>query len=99
MRFNMNLIGQCLNALSSWVAVSLSDRMPRRMVLVWGTALCSLMLAANAGFSAAWAGYVEGGGTKNLAIGRAGAAFYILFNIVYAFTVSDSYAFVIHSIF
>ncbi|EJD04682.1 general substrate transporter [Fomitiporia mediterranea MF3/22] len=84
MQFNMNLIGQCLNALVAWFACTLEDRMPRRLVLVWGTFGCSLMLAANAGFSATWASY--GDGPKNLNIGRAGAAFYILFNLVYAFT-------------
>lgn len=86
MQFNMNLIGQCLNALTAWFAVSLSDCMPRRAVLTWGTLACSLMLAANAGFSAAWASY--GDGPKNLSVGRAGAAFYIFFNLAYAFTVS-----------
>ncbi|EJD05087.1 general substrate transporter [Fomitiporia mediterranea MF3/22] len=84
MQFNMNLIGTCCNALVAWVAVSLEDRMPRRKVLVWGTLGCSLMLAANAGFSAAWANYEEG--HQNLDVGRAGAAFFFLFGVVYAFT-------------
>ena len=74
MQFNMNLIGQCLNALTAWTAVSLDDRMPRRLVLTWGTFGCSLMLAANAAFSAAWDGFEEG--NENLSVGRAGAAFY-----------------------
>jgi hypothetical protein len=30
MQFAMNLIGACTSAIMSWVAVSLSDRMPRR---------------------------------------------------------------------
>lgn len=85
MQFNMNLINQCLSAISAWTATSLEDRMPRRMVLTWGTFGCSLMLAANAAFSAAWASY--GDGPKNLNVGRAGAAFYMLFGVVYAFTV------------
>ena len=103
MQFNMNLIGTCCNALVAWTAVTLEDRMPRRRVLVWGTLLCSLMLAANAGFSAAWATYQPD--HENLNVGRAGAAFFckytqlphlsiciaycllVLFNVVYAFTV------------
>ncbi|PAV20274.1 MFS lactose permease [Pyrrhoderma noxium] len=84
MQFNMNLISTCCAAAAAWFAVSLEDRMPRRGVLVWGTAMCSVLLAANAGFSAAWASYANG--KENLSIGRAGAAFFFLFNIVYAFT-------------
>jgi len=84
MQFNMNLIGSCLSAVTAWFAVSLEDRMPRRKVLVYGSIACSVMLAINAGFSALWASY--GDGPKNLAIGRAGATFFFLFGIVYAFT-------------
>ena len=73
----MNLIGTCCSALAAWTAVSLEDRMPRRRVLVWGTLGCSLMLAANSGLSAAWAGYDEG--NQNLNVGRAGAAFFCEF--------------------
>ena len=73
MQFNMNLISTCCAAAAAWFAVSLEDRMPRRGVLVWGTAMCSVLLAANAGFSAAWASYVNG--KENLSVGRAGAAF------------------------
>ncbi len=58
-----------------------------RTVLVWGTIGCSVLLAANAGFSAAWANEVNKE-VKNLALGRAGAAFYFLFGVVFAFTVS-----------
>ncbi|KAL5478685.1 hypothetical protein ACEPAI_1962 [Sanghuangporus weigelae] len=84
MQFNMNLINQCMSAISAWTATALEDRMPRRRVLTWGTFGCSLMLAVNAAFSAAWASY--GDGPKNLNVGRAGAAFYMLFGIVFAFT-------------
>lgn len=97
----MNLIGTCCSGAAAWFAVSLEDRMPRRKVLIWGTLACSILLAANAAFSAVWAGYGE---VKNLNIGRAGAAFFckhvpflfssyeltfliVLFGVVYAFTV------------
>jgi len=55
MQFSLNLVAQCVSAVSAWTAVSVADRLPRRKALVIGTALCSLMLAANAGFSAKWA--------------------------------------------
>lgn len=55
MQFSLNLVGQCVSAVSAWAAVSVTDRLPRRKVLVFGTACCCLMLAANAGFSAKWA--------------------------------------------
>ncbi|KLO11655.1 general substrate transporter [Schizopora paradoxa] len=75
----------CISAAAAWYAVSLEDRMPRRTVLVWGTLGCSVLLAANAGFSAAWANEVNKE-VKNLSLGRAGAAFYFLFGVVFAFT-------------
>ncbi|KAG8977218.1 hypothetical protein FRC05_002218 [Tulasnella sp. 425] len=84
MQFILNLVNSFVQAITAWVAVSLTDRMPRRHVLVFGTALCSLMLAANAGFSAKWATY--GATNKNLNVGRAGAASFFLFNSAYAFT-------------
>ena len=79
-------LGTCISAVAAWYAVSLEDRMPRRSVLIWGTLACSFLLAANAGLSAAWAGEVNKE-VKNLSLGRAGAAFYFLFGVVYAFTV------------
>jgi len=84
MQFNINLIGTCVSALVAWIAVSFEDRMPRRRVLIWGTLLCSVMLAANAGLSAKWASY--GDGPKDPNVGRAGVTFLMLFGVVYAFT-------------
>ncbi|KDQ20610.1 hypothetical protein BOTBODRAFT_61717 [Botryobasidium botryosum FD-172 SS1] len=84
MQFSMNLISTCMSAIAAWVAVSLSDRMPRRKVLVIGTFCCSVLLGINAGLSAKWASY--GTGPKNLDVGKLAAAFFFLFNIVYAFT-------------
>jgi len=84
MQFSMNLIGVCTAAICSWVAVSLSDRMPRRKVLVWGTLGCSILLGCNAGLSAKWASY--GAEDKNLDVGRLAAAFFFLFGCLYAFT-------------
>jgi len=84
MRFAMNLIGTCTSAIAAWVAVSLSDRMPRHKVLTYGTFICAVMLGINAGLSAKWASY--GTGPKDLNIGRLAAAFFFLFGVVYAFT-------------
>jgi hypothetical protein len=55
MQFSLNLVSQCISAVSAWTAVSVADRLPRRKALVIGTGICCLMLAANAGFSAKWA--------------------------------------------
>ncbi|KAF8579025.1 putative MFS lactose permease [Ramaria rubella] len=84
MQFAMNLIGTCTGAFAAWIAVSLSDRMPRRKVLVYGTFMCAFFLAANAGLSAKWASY--GDGPKDLNVGKLGAAFFFLFGVIYAFT-------------
>ena len=86
LQFILNLVSAFVQAVSALLAVSVSDRMPRRAVLIWGTLGCCLMLAANAGFSGKWASYLPG--EKNLNIGRLGAASFFLFQAVYAFTVS-----------
>ncbi|KAI0317925.1 general substrate transporter [Amylostereum chailletii] len=85
MQFNMNLINTCLNAIAAWIATAFADKIPRRKVLIVGTALCSVCLALNAGFSAVWAKYPDDG-PKNLKIGNAAVTFYYFFNIVYSFT-------------
>ncbi|KZT36230.1 general substrate transporter [Sistotremastrum suecicum HHB10207 ss-3] len=84
MQFVLNLIGPCINIFVAWAAVSLSDRMPRRKILVFGTLACSVLLAANAACSAKWASY--GIGPKNNAVGQAGLAFFFLFGFAFAFT-------------
>ncbi|KAG8903892.1 hypothetical protein FRB99_002592 [Tulasnella sp. 403] len=83
-QFILNLVNAFVQAISAWIAVALSDRMPRRRVLIFGTAGCCAMLACNAAFSGKWASY--GNGPKNLNIGRLGAASFFLFQSVYAFT-------------
>ncbi|KIJ46359.1 hypothetical protein M422DRAFT_165280, partial [Sphaerobolus stellatus SS14] len=87
MQFAMNLIGTCSSAITAWVAVSLSDRMPRRKVLVYGTFACSLMLGVNAGLSAKWASCTSISIIIALYVfGRLAATFFFLFGVVYAFT-------------
>ncbi|EJD50867.1 putative MFS lactose permease [Auricularia subglabra TFB-10046 SS5] len=89
MKFSMNLINTCISALAAWIAVSLSDRMPRRKVLIIGTACCAILLGCNAGLSAKWATY--GDGPKNLKIGQLAAAFFFMFNVTYGFTVRSCF--------
>ncbi|KAF9892484.1 hypothetical protein FE257_001593 [Aspergillus nanangensis] len=76
-----NLLNQCLQAIGAGTAVSQTDRMPRRKVLVIGTFGCAVMLAINGALS-----HVFGNQPNNLSLGQAALAFYFLFNIVNAFT-------------
>ncbi|KAL3459460.1 general substrate transporter [Aspergillus heterothallicus] len=75
-----NILGQCLQALGAGTAVTLTDRMPRRKVLVIGTFVCVIMLAINGATSH------EFGKSENISYGRAALAFYFLFQIFYSFT-------------
>ncbi|CEN60702.1 hypothetical protein ASPCAL03137 [Aspergillus calidoustus] len=79
-QLGFNILGQCLQALGAGTAVSLTDRMPRRKVLVIGTFICAVMLAINGATSH------EFHKTDSKSIGQAALAFYFLFNIVYSFT-------------
>ena len=54
-QFDLNLANSFTSAIGAGFGVALADKMPRRTVLVWGTFVCSIMLALNGGFSAAWA--------------------------------------------
>ncbi|KAL2835828.1 general substrate transporter [Aspergillus pseudoustus] len=74
-----NILGQCLQAIGAGTAVTLTDRMPRRKVLVIGTFVCACMLAINGATSH------EFGKTENISMGRAALAFYFLFQICYSF--------------
>lgn len=81
-----NILNQCLSAIGALTAVSLTDRMPRRKVLVIGTALCAVALACNSGLSAVLDNQRKAGGDFDLSYGKGALASYFLFNIIFSFT-------------
>jgi MFS family permease len=78
-----NLLNQCLSAVGALTAVALTDRMPRRKVLVFGTLACAAALACNSGLSAA---LDNQGKSIDLSYGQGALATYFLFNIFFSFT-------------
>jgi len=80
-----NILNQGLSAFGALTAVSLTDRMPRRKVLVIGTFMCALALATNAGLSEKMA-QLDAKGLFSASYGKGALASYFLFNIIYSFT-------------
>ncbi|KAK3935843.1 general substrate transporter [Diplogelasinospora grovesii] len=78
-----NILNQVLSAVGALTAVSLTDKMPRRKVLVWGTLTCAIALAINSGLSAA---LEQQGANIQISYAQTALAFYFLFNIVFSFT-------------
>lgn len=76
-----NVLNSVLSAIGAGTAVTLTDRMPRRKVLVFGTFACACMLAINGG-----ANHAFGIDKTNVSAGQAALAFYFLFNVVNSFT-------------
>jgi MFS family permease len=76
-----NILSEGLKAIGAGTAVSLTDRMPRRTVLIYGTFGCAVMLAINGALN-----HTFGNNQSNISAGQAALAFYFLFNIVNAFT-------------
>lgn len=78
-----NLLNSAVSAVGALTAVSLTDRMPRRKVLIIGTFICACALGVNAGLSA-----VLDNQGKNVAKGIASGALaaYFLFNVIFSFT-------------
>ncbi|KAL4870102.1 hypothetical protein BDV12DRAFT_195706 [Aspergillus spectabilis] len=76
-----NILGEGLKAIGAGTAVSFTDRMPRRTVLIWGTFGCAVMLAINGALNHSF-----GKDQSNVNMGQAALAFYFLFNVVNAFT-------------
>jgi sugar porter (SP) family MFS transporter len=83
-----NIVGSVVSCFGALVAVSLTDKMNRRPVLIWGTLLAACMLALNGGLQTALSGYVNPvtGALNNQSLAQAALAFYFLFNVVYSFT-------------
>jgi len=66
-------------------AVCLTDRMPRRKVLIIGTFTCAVMLAINAGLSAVLDKQVTGGQTVSKSVAQGALAAYFMFNIIFSY--------------
>ncbi|CAH0046433.1 unnamed protein product [Clonostachys solani] len=80
-----NLLTSCLSAVGALSAVSLTDRMPRRPVLVFGTLACAAALAVNAGLSSALDAQQSKGNIQE-SYAKGALASYFLFNIIFSFT-------------
>ncbi|KAJ4297371.1 hypothetical protein N0V88_004290 [Collariella sp. IMI 366227] len=84
-----NILNQGLSAIGALTAVSQTDRMPRRKVLVIGTFMCAVALAANSGLSEVIFNQKKksaDGLTFDLNYGKGALASYFLFNIIFSFT-------------
>ncbi|KAK6908653.1 hypothetical protein I204_02054 [Kwoniella mangroviensis CBS 8886] len=80
-----NLLNSVVSAIGALTAVSLTDVMNRRPVLIIGTLGCAITLAINSGLSAKLDSQTQSGNiTKSVAQGALAA--YFLFNVVNSFT-------------
>ncbi|KAH8118263.1 general substrate transporter [Phellopilus nigrolimitatus] len=82
-QFVLNLCSSIVSCIGALCGVVLSDRVPRRKVLVSGTLASAFFLAINGGLSAKWAHLPED--AKDLKVGQGAVAAYFFFNIVYSF--------------
>ncbi|KAL2193693.1 general substrate transporter [Corynascus similis CBS 632.67] len=80
-----NILNQGLSAIGALTAVSLTDKMPRRPVLIIGTFMCAVALATNSGLSAVL-DQQEQRGEIDLSYGKGALASYFLFNVIFSFT-------------
>jgi hypothetical protein len=78
----LNLINSIVSAIGAGTAVCLTDKMPRRPVLIWGTLACAITMAINAAVSLP----IANTGTISHTKGQTALAFYYLFNVVFSFT-------------
>ncbi|GMK54150.1 hypothetical protein CspeluHIS016_0107360 [Cutaneotrichosporon spelunceum] len=86
-----NLLNQCISAFCALTAATLTDRMPRRLILPWGTLGCAALLGINSGLSAVLDKQVNrpgfnGEGPISLSVAQGALAAYFLFNCLYSFT-------------
>ncbi|KAI1334096.1 lactose permease [Xylariaceae sp. FL0016] len=82
-QLGFNLLNSVLSAIGALTAVSMTDRMPRRKVLIFGTLACALALALNSGLSAALD--AQGDNIQD-SYAKGALASYFLFNIIFSFT-------------
>ena len=88
-QLGFNILNQVLSCIGALTAMSQTDRMPRRKVLVIGTFVCALCLATNSGLSAVIDQNKDAEGNilpGFLSYGQGALASYFLFNIIYSFT-------------
>lgn len=78
-----NLLNSVVSAIGAYSAVCLTDRMPRRKVLIIGTFTCACMLAINAGLSAVLDKQVKAGGDVSKAVAQGALAAYFMFNVIF----------------
>lgn len=81
-----NLLNSVLSAVGALTAVTLTDRMPRRPVLIFGTLACAAALACNSGLSAALDNQTNSAGGVQTSYAQGALATYFLFNIIFSFT-------------
>jgi uncharacterized membrane protein YfcA len=81
MQFVLNLGVSLVSAVGAYTGVAMTDRMPRRRVLVWGTFACAVCLGVNAGLQA---GYAKNLVTPDRSLAKGALAAYFLFNLVYS---------------
>ncbi|BEJ12452.1 hypothetical protein CspHIS471_0209120 [Cutaneotrichosporon sp. HIS471] len=86
-----NLLNQCISAVCALTAATLTDRMPRRFILPWGTLGCAVLLGINSGLSAVLDKQVnkegfQGAGPISTSVAQGALAAYFLFNCLFSFT-------------
>ncbi|EPS25673.1 hypothetical protein POX_c04047 [Penicillium oxalicum] len=82
MQLLLNIVNSLVSAVGAGTAVILTDKMPRRPVLIYGTLACAITMAINAAVSLP----IAQTGTISAEKGRVALAFYYLFNVVFSFT-------------
>lgn len=82
-----NVLAQVLQAIGGMSGMSLTDKMPRRKVLVIGTFLCSVALACNAGVTSVINSEESATGSiTKQSYAKGALATYFLFQVIYGFT-------------
>ncbi|WVW87123.1 hypothetical protein I302_109180 [Kwoniella bestiolae CBS 10118] len=85
-----NLLNSVVSAIGALTAVSLTDKMNRRPVLIFGTLACAATLAINSGLSAKLDSQVKASGDDaskvSSSVAQGALAAYFLFNVVNSFT-------------
>lgn len=82
MQLAFNLVYAVVSAIGALIGACLSDRMPRRIPLVFGTLVCAGWLAINAGLQTKIA---QQGENINAAVGRGALATYFMFTFTFTF--------------